>query len=296
MFTSGRNSLNSLNSLNETELYDFSEKEYSPMKKKDSYELLELKGKGGQGEVWKARDKETGQIIALKILNVKNKTNLKYAEDEIDALRKISKPCYLFISCYYDYSYDPIKNQMFIEMEYIEGQNLEKFFEVFNSDDLYEKLVFAMKDLSNALNYIHSRDIIHRDIKPENILITNKGVPKLVDFGLACESIICENKIRCCSGSSGTPVFMAPETVLEQKSYFVSDVWSLAASIYKVATGEYCFDFNNVNETQAVLYDVANLKVKRLQTTNRVLNTAINSSLIKNPFLRITSENLLEIL
>lgn len=290
--------------LNKTESISFTEDEedYETPKTKNSYHLLELKGKGGQGEVWKARDKETGKIIALKILNVKKQRNLELAESEIETLKIISDPCYLFISCYYNYHYDPIYKQMLIEMEYIEGKNLEEFFLPFrnNPTELYKNLVFTMKDLSHALEYIHSKGVIHRDIKPENILISTKGnpkfVPKLVDFGLACESEICENRLNCCSGNSGTPVFMAPETIISRKSYFTSDVWSLGATFFKVASGNYCYNFDDVNETQAVLYTISNYEPKKLKTTNQTLNSAINSSLIKNPIMRINVKDLLKIL
>jgi serine/threonine protein kinase len=292
-----KDDLKSVNELNETESVEFSEEEYTPPKTKNSYDLLELKGKGGQGEVWKARDKETGKIVALKILNVSKRKNLEFAEKEIKALEKLSRPCYLFISCYYAHYYDAINNQMLIEMEYISGNNLEQFRKQFlyNPQKLYESLIFLMRDMLVALKYIHSKNIIHRDIKPENILITTGFVPKLVDFGLACEAEICNVKNKCCPGNPGTPVYMAPETISSRESYFVSDVWSLGATIFKIASGVYCFDFEDVNDIQKILYDVVNLKVNKLKTSNRNLNIAINASLIKNPNERITIDNLMKL-
>jgi len=281
---------------NKTEILDFSsetQKEYEGPKTIKSFDKLELKGQGGQGEVWKARNKETDQIIALKII-YKNRENLDFAQKEIEILKKISTPCYTFISCYYDSSYDG--NNFLIEMEYIEGRDLEAFRKE-NIDSLKyleNKLVDFMKIMTTALVYIHSKDVVHRDIKPQNILITNDLIPKLVDFGLSCETEICD-KLFCCSGNSGTPVLMAPETILLNKSFFVSDVWSLGTTFYKVSTGNYCFKFPDINNIRDVIYTVAHEKPKKLETRNKTLNIVVNLCIESDFLKRITSEKLLKI-
>lgn len=186
-------------------------------------------------------------------------------------------------------------------MEYIEGRDLQVFSKEIKQYDLYKKLNFVMKDITKALNYIHSKGLIHRDVKPQNILITYDFIPKLVDFGLACETVECDVKViqdkkDCCVGKPGTPVYMAPETILSRESYYSTDIWSLGATFYKVATDEYCFDFSKSKDILNVFYIIVTKTPKELKTNNQLLNNAVNSCLIPNAFERITDNELLEML
>jgi len=269
----------------------------------ESYDFIEKLGEGGFGQVWKVRVKDTGNIIALKILKITNNKLLEQAKIEIQNLIKISNPyCHPYLSCYYDSHYDGVRQEMLIEMEYVKGVDLDvwsrEFLKTGNYRELYFNLMAIMIYLLEGLQYIHKENLIHRDIKPGNILIDGFNFPKLVDFGLACESKICPTVIpdlayTCCYGRAGTPVYMAPETVQSNQTFFASDIWSLGATIFKAATGNYCFPFNNSNDIPSVLETVAYTLPLTLTTNVRKLDTSINAMLNKDPLRRPTIEQLL---
>ena len=275
------------------------------------YEIIKTLGEGGQGAVYLARVRETGKIIALKVLKIKNDTILKQARIEIQNLIKISKPsCHPNLSCYYDYFYDSNTRQMLIEMEYIEGEDLEKWgkriLDSQGSQVLYAYLLAVMIKLLEGLSYVHATNLIHRDIKPGNIMISKNEEVKLVDFGLACQTRVCPTSdpdiaYTCCYGKAGTPGYMAPETI-RGESYFATDIWSLGVTIFGLASGNYPFLFSNdPNKTddennRQILDTILETQPFSLTTSNTKLNLAVNSMLDKNFLNRIQIDPLLKLI
>lgn len=262
----------------------------------ENYRLIELRGSGAFGQVWKAQNLTTDQIVALKIVNVSD--NAKIVEmiiDEVRMLKQISQPhCHPFLACFYDYTYDEAKKQILIEMEYIDGAELQRWSQNFSLSDLFDKLLLVTADLSRALQFIHSKNIIHRDIKPTNILITRENVPKLVDFGLGCNAEMCSTSL-CCPGTPGTPPFMAPETVAFGESYYASDIWSLGVTLFFVVTRKYPFDFGS-NSTEEIKTAIIQQVPDRLTTGNWKLDQIVNGCLLKDPNVRLTPGQILAIL
>ena len=262
------------------------------------YKTIEILGKGAQGEVWKALNKK-GEIIALKFVNISGAKSAEAVKKELDTLEQISKPtCYTFLACYHSHQYDPYTKHMLIEMEYIEGATLNVWADKYskNMNALHFNLLLLLKDLSRALKYIHDRGVIHRDIKPTNIIITTENIPKLVDFGLACETSLCATNLQCCKGNPGTPVFMAPETISLRESYFATDIWGLGATIFKTATNRYCFNFPDSRDIKSVLKIITTEPVQQLRTGSFRLNSVVNQMLRKNPMDRITTSIILKII
>jgi serine/threonine protein kinase len=261
----------------------------------DNYRLIELRGSGAFGQVWKAQNLGTGQIVALKIVNVNDPKIAELIVEEVRILKQISQPrCHPFLSCFYDYVYDQRNRQIFIEMEYIDGQELQNWSQQFSFEDLYYKLLLVTADISRALQFIHSRNVVHRDIKPSNILITYENVPKLVDFGLGCNPQMCSTSY-CCPGNPGTPHFMAPETLAFGESYFASDVWSLGVTLFFIATGRYPFDFHSTSILE-IKETIIHTMPAKLNTSMPQLNQIVNGCLVKDPNYRITLEQIMSIL
>ncbi len=275
----------------------------------NDYNILDVLGSGGQGTVYKAVIKQSGQLIALKILKInpasKNYTNII---NEIDSLEKISNPkCSPYLSCYYDHFYDPKKMIMIIEMEYIKGDTLgfyaKRLFEMEEYNRLYRHLVAITNDLVKGIKIIHDNNIIHNDIKPNNIIINSEKVPVLIDFGLACdiESKKCDvstsgtSGLGCCKIFGGTPYYMSPES-FDLVRYKESDIWSLGVTLYYSATGgKYPYDFKsfNMKEVREII-DGSNPKL--LKTTNSQLNVIVNGALKKNPLDRISLSEIMKII
>lgn len=261
------------------------------------YDLLQIIGEGGQGKVWKAFNENSGEIVALKSIPLGNANVMKQAEKEINILANVSEKCTEYIVCYYGYGKD--RKNLYIEMEYIHGPNLLQWAEdlYYDWDILDTKVIPIMKHIAEAISFIHNYDIIHKDIKPENIIV-NMDTPKLIDFGLACftDKICYKDDKKCCTDRSGTFVYMPPEFFTEGVAIYASDIWSLGATIFRVITGEYCFNINNPNDynevRQAIIYE----NPKDFISKRDILKRAIYSCLEKNVYLRITSENLINML
>lgn len=257
----------------------------------DNYDLIQKLGEGSFGKVWKAKNKQTGEIVAIKSTQIPNENMRKLVLNEISLLYKVSQPCYPFIVCYKDHFIDG--ETVYIVMEYIDGETLDDFSKRFRQqgryNDLYIHLLALARDMRFALDHLHKNGIIHRDIKPENIMITKEGVPKLIDIGLSCFVIekcnLDSRKLDCCLGDAGSPNFMSPETLLQKRSFYSSDIWSLGASIFNSATGQYLY-YPNPPTILMLKRVVAGQNPPVLSTSNQELNQVVNNMLKKNPLLR----------
>jgi serine/threonine protein kinase len=271
------------------------------------YKRLERVGKGSFGEVWKA-ERYDGKIIALKIMEIEGNKMKETALREVKLLKEISTPsCHPSLACFYDYKVE--NNTLYLEMEFIEGQTLTKFAKQYRSQGnllpLYKHLIAIIYDVCKGLQYMHEKGIIHRDIKPDNIMIDKNNNPKLIDIGLSCstfnkqgEQETCrveytsKEKVPCCVGSIGTPLYEAPETLLDSLSYFSSDIFSLGATIYTSAMGIDLFPrVMNINQLlKAVEFE----EYPRLNTPNISLNVLVNNMVVKNPLKRMTATGIID--
>ena len=259
------------------------------------YKFLKKLGEGAFATVWKV--KIDSRIVALKIITVSyNSQEYKKAITEVKILETISSPrCNPFLACYYDHSYDLKTGQLLIEMEYIDGPTLKKYARPLHMEKLYFHLLLILKDIITGLIVVHDKGIIHNDIKPANIVIDKDLIPKLIDFGVSCFTHPCENT-ECCEGFTGTPQYASPEMIADMIRFPESDIWSLGVTLYNTATGEYPYNYKDMNRRQ-ILRTTVNDEPVKLNTTNTLLNTIVNRSLIKDPRQRITASeisNLLE--
>lgn len=190
-------------------------------------------------------------------------------------------------------------------MEYIDGKTLNEFAKYYRDrkdlTSLYKYLAAMSEDILKGLDYLHKKGIIHRDIKPENIMIDKNNVPKIIDIGLGCyANELCKyrnngriEEKECCLGMSGSPYFMSPEVLLNKKSYYVSDIWSLGASLYYEAKNAYPFDASNLVDLKNNLKKNPSPKLK---TPNPQLNRIVNVMLNKTFTLRPSAAKLIDTL
>ncbi len=209
------------------------------------FELKKRLGKGGMGEVFLARQISLDRMVALKTLSkelAKKGDFVARFEREAKSMAKIDHPNVVKI-----YAVDSFKGIHFAAIEYVDGQSIQKWLDQLGrfsvADAVYVAIVSA-----EALQHAHSQNMVHRDIKPDNILVTQKGVVKVADFGLA--KAMDEEVSMTQSGTGlGTPLYMAPEQARNAKRVDERvDIYALGATLYHLLTGKLPFLGNTALE------------------------------------------------
>jgi serine/threonine protein kinase len=206
-----------------------------------NYELLEKVAEGGMGSVYRARHRETGQIVAIKIMPAhmaSNPTLLKRFEQEFRAASRLDHPNIVRALDYGDTGNTP-----YLVMEFVEGESLGQKIE--RDGKMPEaEAIRIIAQVAQGLHRAHKQGIIHRDVKPDNVMVQPDGVAKLADLGLVKEVDADLNLTKTGRGL-GTPHFMAPEQFRSAKDADArADIYSLGATLYMMVTGELPFKSN----------------------------------------------------
>ena len=252
-----------------------------------NYEKICNIGNGAFGKVYKARELQTGNIVAVKQLKIYNsRTNYQNIIKEINLLKHLSHPN---IVKYYNYFEEDDK--IFIIMEYLEGGTLKEYINNNQNNITEDNARIIIKQLLNALSYLHySCDICHRDIKPENILFKYKddiNSLQLVDFGLSADTFEEKNYLNNC----GTLKYMAPEQIANMIYSKAVDVWSVGIILYMLlnnGNNPFC----NSNDSKEVI--INNIKNKNIEFGENFFISEMGKNLIKkilkkNPSYRYTA-------
>ncbi len=265
------------------------------------YELIKQLGQGSFGKVYLAVNPENRRI-ALKVIDIPEDKPylLEQIRNELLYLKRLSQPqCNPHVICYYDSYEDKQRKQFLIEMEYIDGLELDQYITRLRQTQppevIYYYLLLIARAVTDGLNYSHRKGIVHNDIKPSNIMIDSNNVPRVVDFGLACSSI--SNKGRYCLSSGGSPNFVAPEFITQYTiRYPASDMWALGVTLYYLATGQYPFDFSMTKTFNDIFAIINNNEPRRLNSTNQQLNNLVNGLLVRDKNRRLTGDQVMDIL
>ncbi|MBN1898009.1 MAG: diguanylate cyclase [Spirochaetes bacterium] len=237
------------------------------------YQILEQIGEGGMSVVFRARDRKKKHDVAIKFL--KQGVTSSYIEDvirfkrEIEAVSQLSHTNIVKI-----YSSGEYKNIPYIVMESIPGQSLSEKLEQQKSFGTKET-IDIIKQLTEALDYVHGRGILHRDLKPGNIMLVKKGkgnVTKLLDFGVAF--IMELGHLKGEEEVVGTFGYMSPEAtgIVNKRIDERSDLYSLGIIFYQLLTGELPF---RAKETSKMLHQ----QVAVMPTKPGKVRTGISSEL-----------------
>jgi serine/threonine protein kinase len=199
------------------------------------YQILEQLCEGGMATVYKAYDSTLDRFVAIKVIRTDQFAPsildeiLKRFEREAKALAKLSHPNIVHVHDYGNYEGAP-----YLVMEYLPSGALKER----SGDPVSEQQALRiLLPIAQALAYVHEHNIIHRDIKPANILLTEKGLPMLSDFGIA--KLLENNEGASLTGAGmtiGTPEYMAPEQWTGQSGP-QSDIYSLGVVLYELVTG-----------------------------------------------------------
>jgi serine/threonine protein kinase len=202
------------------------------------YELLEKIGYGGMSKVYKARDTRTQDIVALKIASrqvIDDRQLSRRFELEYAVAHALGHPNLVKVL-------DNGKQDQlpYLVMEFIDGPSLAEH--LVNHQRLSEHGALAIVvPIADALAYLHAKHILHRDVKPANILLTSAGEAKLADLGLV-KNLGSVSRLTRSNFGLGTMQFAAPEQFDDARSVDERcDVYSLAATMYLMLTGEYPF-------------------------------------------------------
>jgi eukaryotic-like serine/threonine-protein kinase len=198
------------------------------------YEILELVGEGGMGQVYKVLDKELDRVIALKTIRAEKESDPETVQRFKRELKLASKITHKNVVRIHDFS--EAEGIKYFTMAYVEGRNLKQEIRQRGRIPVSEALPIARQVLS-ALQEAHSQGVIHRDLKPQNVMIDESGTPLLMDFGIARSSA--ETSGMTGTGVMiGTPDYMSPEQVRGEKADGRSDLFSFGVILYEMLTGD----------------------------------------------------------
>ncbi|MEW6358680.1 MAG: protein kinase [Planctomycetota bacterium] len=198
-------------------------------------EIISLIGKGGMGEVYKARNLKLNKIVAVKLLSGalagRDSVFIERFLREAQAGARLEHPNVVAV-----YFVGAADDQYFIEMQYIDGATLADIIKKGGALDVMEATRIIL-DAARGIAAAHDCGLIHRDIKPANIMIDLNGNVKVADFGLAKGG---ERTTVTASGQiMGTPHYMSPEQCEGQEADARSDIYALGATYYHAVTGEF---------------------------------------------------------
>jgi serine/threonine protein phosphatase PrpC len=200
----------------------------------DRFEITDVIAKSGMASLFKANDGQTDKAVALKIPHLQIESDPagfdRFRREEEIGL-KLNHPYILKIL--------PVekKSRPYIAMEYLEGQTLSDLLRSVHPLPEPDAVQIASR-ICTALSYMHQNGVVHRDLKPANIMLCNDGTIRIMDFGIAKS----ENSRRLTfvgfTPTMGTPDYMAPEQVKGSRGDDRTDIYSLGAILYEMATGE----------------------------------------------------------
>jgi len=197
------------------------------------YLINETLGQGGMGTVYAAIHQETGEIAAIKVLSRLGATepNLRQRfSQEIETLKKISHPNIVQL-----HGHGEQDGTLFFVMELVQGESLYQYLKSKGPCSWREAVNYTI-DICKALKHAHDRGIIHRDLKPANLLLSEEGVVKLTDFGIA--RLFGTQHLTADHSVIGTADYMAPEQAEGKQPTTRSDLYSLGSVIYALLTGK----------------------------------------------------------
>jgi TolB-like protein/predicted Ser/Thr protein kinase len=251
------------------------------------YELLQEIGRGGQGVVYRARQKSLNRIVALKVIGLAHwatEAHLKRFRLEAEAAASLNHPCIVPI-----YEVGERDGACYFTMGLEEGGQLDAVAKrepipIRHAAELIAKL-------ARTVHYAHEHGILHRDIKPGNILLDAKGEPHLTDFGLA-RLVETESTVTRTLEVLGTPSYMAPEQAVGNNAGVTSatDIYGLGAVLYQLLTGHPPFAGGTTYETVRLVLDTEPRQPRLWnQKIDRDLSTICLKCLDKDPQRRYSS-------
>jgi len=205
----------------------------------ERFELTELISRSGMACIFKARDHQTGEVVAVKVPLMQFESDVAtftrfQREEEIG--RQLDHPAILKII-----PVEKPKSRPYLVMEYLDGRTLDKVMEATKPLPEKEAAKIASR-VCEALAHMHGKGVVHRDLKPQNIMVCTDGSIRILDFGIAKAARMRRLTFAGFSPTMGTPDYMAPEQVNGRRGDHRTDIYSLGAILYEMVTGKVPFE------------------------------------------------------
>ena len=248
------------------------------------YQIIEILGAGGMGQVYKVRNAISERVEAMKVLLPNLENNAELADRfmrEIKVQASLDHPNIAAL-----HTAQRIGNQLVMVMEFVEGQTIES---LLRSGPLpLQQAISYTQQVLSALSFAHARGVVHRDIKPPNIMLTPGGIVKLMDFGIA--KLAADPKLTQTGHTVGSLYYMSPEQINGAALDPRSDLYSLGVTLYEMVTGQRPFKGDSdysIMSAHLVAKPVPPIQVDpRLPDT---LNEIIMMAIAKDPAQRFQS-------
>jgi serine/threonine protein kinase len=224
-----------------------------PLSEHPRYEVLGLIGKGGMGDVYRARHRKMERTVALKVINrglVQKAEAIDRFHREVRAAAQLSHP-----NIVTSYDADHAGDFHFMVMELVDGIDLSQTIKKRGALPIAEACDY-IRQAAIGLQHAHERGMVHRDIKPHNLMVTVDGTIKILDFGLASlapepipasDAVAARSDLTAAGAIMGTPDFISPEQANDARQVDIrSDIYSLGATLYYLLSGRVPFDHGSI--------------------------------------------------
>jgi len=253
----------------------------------DRYEIDAELGRGAMGVVYRARDPKLDRTVAIKTVSVAGlepDAEQEYRRRfvvEAQAAGRLSHPGIVTI---FDVREEA---EPYLVMEYVEGQSLQQLVSRDHPTLPLSTTLRLIQEVAEALHYAHAQGVVHRDIKPANILVTPDGHPKIADFGIAKLN---QSELTSPGQVLGSPAFMAPEQLSEERVDARSDLFSLGVILYYLLTGHRPFQGNSTTTVCFKLVNHEPLPVSAFESKfSPELDKIVSRAIAKDPAQRYQS-------
>ncbi|XP_017890354.1 serine/threonine-protein kinase fused [Ceratina calcarata] len=249
----------------------------------EKYEVLRQVGEGSFGQVYKAKKRSDGEIVAFKVIRKRGRSlkELKSLRQECEIQRHLHHPNIVQMLDSFE-----TDNEIVVVTEYADKELYEILGKAGRLSEQRAQVIAC--DLVSALYYLHSNRVLHRDLKPQNVLLESNGVAKLCDFGFARSM---STGTHVLTSIKGTPLYMAPELIEERPYDHNADLWSLGCIVYELVVGSPPF------QTTSILHLVRLIRFEAIKWPDYISQNCKNflqGLLQKDPSQRLTWPALLD--
>jgi serine/threonine protein kinase len=242
------------------------------------YRLIELLGRGGMGEVWRAFDTETQRLVALKLLSAQLASDPQFEQRfrrEAFAAAGLAEPHVVPI-----HQFGEIDGRLYVDMRLIEGRDLES---ILRDGPLEpDRAIWIIDQVASALHAAHRIGLVHRDVKPSNILVAEHDFAYLIDFGIA--RAVGETKLTGTGSVIGTWAYLAPERLTSGQADPRADIYALTCVLHECLTGSQPFPSTSLEQQIAAHVSMPPPRPSALRDTVPAnLDAVIAKGMAKDP-------------